>query len=190
MNRRSCMNPWLHTLHNTNKRSLLAWLPPHMLLTTCRLTSPLSSLLITCALLPPSPPTIPGIFHALLPFCPSLTVKCPSLCADPTPLLALPPPLCPHPPPSPSCLSVHLQFKLSLSFSLLSKHHLFFVAWLLPGSCYPLQFSRTLGLHWHVYYIWTATHCLCQPSVHSYLMMWPLTQRSCRKAVPALHQLL
>ena len=95
---------------NTNKMSLLALLRLHLLLATCRLTSPFSSLVITCTLLlPPSPSPPPPLhsIHAALEFfmrsCPFVHHK--------------------QIPPPPSCLSMPQQFKLSLSFILLSKHH-------------------------------------------------------------------
>lgn len=81
-------------LWNTNKKSLLAQLPPHLLLAACRLTSLLSSLVITCALLPPPPHhTISSALELSIlshPFVhhwqlntPSLLQTHPTLCASP-----------------------------------------------------------------------------------------------------------
>ena len=110
-NKRSCVNPWLHT-------NMLSVLPAQ------RLTSPFSSLVITCALLPPPPPPPYPTTHSALEF---PTLSLPSLHIQ-RPRFLLPPP----PPPPPLVLSTSyllvppLQFKVKLSFSftLLSKHNL------------------------------------------------------------------
>ena len=93
----------------------------------CRLTSPVSSLVITRTLLPPPPPTIPSILlwncHTLPTFCPSETMI-PALFADPTP---------PSLPCPPFYFSVPLQFRLSLPCILLSKQSMFFVLFFRRG---------------------------------------------------------
>ena len=150
---------------NTNKKSLLAWL---LLLAACRLTSPLSSLVMTCALLPPSPtPTIPSTLLRNCPhspaFCPTLTIKYPLPSADP-----IPPSVSSTPPHTP-CLWVPLQFKLSLSFILLSKHHFYFMC-IYVKSSFPLKYLAAVctGISDHVtekaVLYWIRLHKLLRPT--------------------------
>ena len=50
--------------------------------------------------------------------------------------------------------------------------YLFGVEWSLPGSFYPLQFSRTQGLRWQVHYIRITTRRFCRPFVQFVHTSW------------------